>query len=552
MKFGKQLQSTMVAQWAEYYVDYKSIKQEIKEIGASGVSPPARVERFVELLAEQLETVNMFFKTEQASVMAKWKTIDINSIQATDEDKASMVQWLIQRQQGDSAKGAQPRKIGRKQMHQLNLFCSVYDAAQKLSQYVAINYVAFVKGMKKFEKRTELSVGHIFMPRLQRAVFFNSPSLAILLAEVDFSAKDLLLRLGCGSGEDNILDEFRCCLCHEMMRQPIVLSCSHRFCWQCTAQASAVASTEGEWCCPSCRYVDTPQTASEPTLRACAAFVAPAVLDLSLSAVFSSRPQGLNPEIYCVATSLSTLVERHIPSNAKTRDGDLEERRKASLEAEKQPNGGDDFAADATSIQVQNHQKLHHGAEAAPHHVDFKTEARVAAPELPPSITKDGLQSAATGAMTVAQQTSVSEEPTMALAVAVDPSNSVITCTKEQSYYDDLVTLADVELPSWPFEVHDADLEDMLPQVEPPTVDPSVFDPNDGASHLSSMTPMSGLYPMYPTAATTAVTRVPAVQPKGPRPKRSMSSNGSSSGGPSFLLLPAAVTDAECDTRPHP
>ena len=54
----------------------------------------------------------------------------------------------------------------------------------------------------------------------------------------------------------------------------------------------------------------------------------------------------------------------------------------------------------------------------------------------------------------------------MAVALAVDPTNSIIASTKEQSYYDDLVTLADVELPSWPFEMHDADLSDMLPQVE--------------------------------------------------------------------------------------
>ena len=269
MKFGKQLQSTMVSGWWDYYVDYKALKKEIKAISSSDALPPVQVERFVEMLAQQLDGVNMFFKTEEASVMAKWKTIDMFMIEnLTEGDKAAMVQWLKQRLQTSSGsdkdssnserenllggRASSKLKAGR---HQLGLFCDVYDAAQKLSQYVAINYVGFIKGMKKFEKRTSLSVGHIFMPRLQRATFFNSPSLAILLAEVDFSAKDLLLRLGCGGGKKaaDILEEFRCCLCHELMRQPIVLSCSHRFCWQCTAQASAVASTDGEWCCPSCR-----------------------------------------------------------------------------------------------------------------------------------------------------------------------------------------------------------------------------------------------------------------------------------------------------------
>jgi hypothetical protein len=92
----------------------------------------------------------------------------------TDDDKLAMVQWLKARlqtsiagaQKADATAGigmgsrASPKlKAGR---HQLGLFCDVYDAAQKLSQYVAINYVGFIKGMKKFEKRTSLSVGHIF------------------------------------------------------------------------------------------------------------------------------------------------------------------------------------------------------------------------------------------------------------------------------------------------------------------------------------------------------------------------------------------------------
>lgn len=301
MKFGKQLQGTMVSEWADYYVDYKALKKHIKAISSSGAMPPVQVEQFVQLLSEQLDAVNMFFNTEQASVMAKWKTIDMLMIQApTEAEKAIMTHWLKQRLQTSSSSGTGDTDISlppggvsatlKASKHQLSLFCNVYNAAQRLSQFVAINYVAFVKGMKKFEKRTALSVGHIFMPRLQRSVFFNSPSLAILLAEVDLSAKDLLLRLGCGGGEADILEEFRCSLCHELMRQPIVLACSHRFCWQCTAQASAVASTEGEWCCPTCRCVSISERLFPiPMLCACSVFqVHSQTVDLGCSAVQSA------------------------------------------------------------------------------------------------------------------------------------------------------------------------------------------------------------------------------------------------------------------------
>ena len=63
-------------------------------------------------------------------------------------------------------------------------------------------------------------------------------------------------------------------------------------------------------------------------------------------------------------------------------------------------------------------------------------------------------------------QATAAEEPTMAVALAVDPSSSIIAATKEQSYYDDLITLADVELPNFPFDLQDNDLTAMLPAAE--------------------------------------------------------------------------------------
>jgi len=219
MKFGKQLQGTMVPEWSSYYMDYKALKKEIKQLAAAEEAPShVKVERFVEQLGSQLDGVNAFFKAEEASVMAKWRTIDLIMMDSiSPEDKQEMTEWLRARLQTNA--GAPGAEAPRASRNQLGLFCDVYDAAQKLRQYVAINYVGFVKGMKKFEKKTSLSVGHIFMPRLQRTTFFNSPKLAILLAEVDCSAKDLLLRLGLQAGD--MQSEFRCGLCSEVMRQPV-------------------------------------------------------------------------------------------------------------------------------------------------------------------------------------------------------------------------------------------------------------------------------------------------------------------------------------------
>ena len=179
---------------------------------------------------------------------------------------------------------------------QLSRFRAVHDDAQRLQQYVAINFIGFVKGMKKFEKKTGLSVAHLFMPRLQRAKFFNSPKLANLLHDLDYHAKLLLCRLGfvqhvhllsSGAGlshtESKIsaLDEAkhslrRCDLCAEESVQPVALPCTHGLCWPCAASASAVASSDGEWACPVCM-----------------------------------RPQLLNPEVYRISSFGQKIRRTH-------------------------------------------------------------------------------------------------------------------------------------------------------------------------------------------------------------------------------------------------
>ena len=66
MKFGKQLQATLVQDWGNHYVDYKSMKQLIKD--STSDEPAVRLQKFVALLASQLEQVN------KAVVLRLWLT----------------------------------------------------------------------------------------------------------------------------------------------------------------------------------------------------------------------------------------------------------------------------------------------------------------------------------------------------------------------------------------------------------------------------------------------------------------------------------------------
>ena len=174
-----------------------------------------------------------------------------------------------------------------------------------------------------------------------------------------------------------------------------------------------------------------------------------------------------------MATSLSTLVERHMPSGANTRDGNLMEARKAATEAldndHQQQRQQQEQLQQLQQLQQQEHWPSPRQMDGAAALLSAASDG-VADKSMPGLPATFGYNSFMPGQSLDATGTSgaqaAAEAPTMAVALAVDPTNSIIASTKEQSYYDDLVTLADVELPSWPFEMHDDDLSEMLPEVE--------------------------------------------------------------------------------------
>eukprot|EP01048_Picozoa_sp_COSAG05_P005315 COSAG05_NODE_311_length_11636_cov_11.922250_21_plen_329_part_00 len=285
MKFGKQLSEARAFDDGRY-VDYKALKKRIKSL--ADAEPREQTRTFVELLCAELDAVNAFFKAKEQAVSAQWREVGLAGAlkdSVVSEDKAEVLRWLM-----DTAAPAELPAAAQPSPTQAHLraFRRVYDDVQLLRHYVAINFVGFIKAMKKFEKNLALSVGHLFLPRLQRSSFFNSPKLAVFLAEVDCAAKDLFAlllqpptdatRLALASGglpEPEPEPEpqlpagpagpagpaaaaYACHLCEaELHELPIVLACTHAFCWPCIASASAMASSEGEWACPSCCWPQT-------------------------------------------------------------------------------------------------------------------------------------------------------------------------------------------------------------------------------------------------------------------------------------------------------
>ena len=86
MKFGKQLQSTLVREWAAHYVDYKSMKQLIKDSGSD--EPAVRLQKFVANLSSQLEHVNAFFVSMETQLYAQWQGTNMSLVTELANDQS--------------------------------------------------------------------------------------------------------------------------------------------------------------------------------------------------------------------------------------------------------------------------------------------------------------------------------------------------------------------------------------------------------------------------------------------------------------------------------
>jgi hypothetical protein len=460
MKFGHQLEETLVSAWAEHYVDYKAMKKLIKQLLAEvpRKTPPEQAREFTTLLERQLDSVNAFYAYEEAGLMAKWRAVDLSRLNSLPSSDVRMCRaWLKNRILGSQTPPAE--KTYSAAVLPLSLFCDVYDVAQRLRQYTAINFVAFVKGMKKFEKKTGHSVSSGFMPRLQRSKFFLSANLPVLITEMDFATKTLLPALGLSSHKYN--QELPSCgLCGTPFgpaQRAVMLACGHQLCWDCMATSSAVSSADGEWACPHCK-----------------------------------RPQFLTPLIHSAEAPLKDLVE------SLTRAADIIDASEVNAASQAQPQphsyqqrpppppppprphvtamaipnspgtappGGVGFG-DSAHQAVSGHNATHWpNHEAHDHHHDvgagiswipWSAEALDTTPMgVPTCHSQRGAPGMGAGTGLVRAP----PPPPMPPGPPAGPPVSVISETKEQEYYGDLVALADQDvLPAWPLDLDDLDL----------------------------------------------------------------------------------------------
>ena len=284
MKFGKTLKRVLHPPWSDEYVDYKGLKQLIKRCCT------ALDERMRSPSSDSYDTTRLYglhrldFFLAITREVHKVSAFYLHQLEAWEAQYHTIV--------------AQPSTPSTSPT-QLLALRSLCDLLDKLRSFVLLNHLAFIKILKKYDKHvsslthTALSsrslagllgygpsgeVGSASMDCMEgvmQSPFYSSPRLAVLLTNVqvqmamrttedggekgmaeekeamdvgddDASMTDVTSTPSSPAASDEF--EFTCPICLDTLSLPVILSCSHRFCFSCLASWSTQSQK-----CPVCR-----------------------------------------------------------------------------------------------------------------------------------------------------------------------------------------------------------------------------------------------------------------------------------------------------------
>ena len=293
MKFGKTLKRVLYPPWSEEYVDYKGLKQLIKRC-CTALDERMHSASF-DGHADLPDTTRLYGLHRLAFFLAITREVHKVSAFYLQQLEAWEAQYHSIVQQPSTPSSAPAQLLS------LRSLCDLLD---KLRSFVLLNHLAFIKILKKYDKHvsslthTALSsrslagllgygpsgeVGSASMDcmhTIMQSAFYSSPRLAVLLTNVqvqmamrtsddgggekargaveekeamdvggdDESAMRDVTSTSASASSTSDEFEFSCPICLDTLTLPVILSCSHRFCFSCLASWSTLSQK-----CPVCR-----------------------------------------------------------------------------------------------------------------------------------------------------------------------------------------------------------------------------------------------------------------------------------------------------------
>ena len=201
MKFFQSLQSQMFPDWTGNYINYESLKELLG----------GECKIFLSSLHEEMDKANAFYtsKTKELVVALRDFTTKAKLGGATEADRA--------------------------------LFSQFYISLNQLRAYVVLSYTTVIKIGEKWNHVNGEKIDAVSMVNSQP--FYQSRCLGHLVVRADMLALYYDV-----SGPNVETEDWTCPVCLDVLNNPVVLDCSHRFCWGCITKA-----IETNACCPVCR-----------------------------------------------------------------------------------------------------------------------------------------------------------------------------------------------------------------------------------------------------------------------------------------------------------
>jgi len=168
MKFGKIFRATVeqrMPQWRDHVVNYKAIKQAIKKQmaqGTHGSQPEEVAAAFTALIDQHVETVNNFYM---------------------ERIEEGVIILHALNQHCEQIRGGGMRPELRTQCQRS--LVAIHFQLLLLQNYVALNFTAVTKILKKFEKRFEIPIRNDYIGALVELPFYRCDALGDLVEETE-------------------------------------------------------------------------------------------------------------------------------------------------------------------------------------------------------------------------------------------------------------------------------------------------------------------------------------------------------------------------------
>eukprot|EP01137_Pigoraptor_chileana_P009861 Opistho-2@58718 len=171
MRFGKQLLSRIYAPWSSHYFDYKGAKKRIKRINiAAGLMQP-KGKMIVGSVEDEKELFKNYMFAQLFRISDFYKQKEIEAVSRYAEVAEDARQMLLAPLYDDM------------DMQPVNALYDIFEDLQRLDEYGRLNYMAFLKILKKYDKNTSSKLKDEVLPHLVRQPFYISQALPALLED---------------------------------------------------------------------------------------------------------------------------------------------------------------------------------------------------------------------------------------------------------------------------------------------------------------------------------------------------------------------------------